>query len=259
MSARYLIEDLAEQLGQGHPSIILQGDEAKHAATVMRFRVGDSISLADGAGMLAEAEVLTVDPRALQLKVLEHSTVPQPRPALVLVQALAKGGRDELAVQTATELGVAAVIPWQAERSIVRWDEQKAKKNQDRWQQIAKEAVKQSENPWLPEVRSLHTTHQLAKLLESPERMSLLLSPRATLTLHDILQQHLNPKQGQHTDTLPQEILLIIGPEGGVSDGEEQRFTAAGAVPVQLGSKVLRSSTAGPAALAVLNQLLDRW
>lgn len=259
MSARYLIEDLAEQLGQGHSSITLEGDEAKHAVTVMRFKAGDRISLADGAGMFAEAEVLAVEPRTLQLKILQRSTVPRPSPALVLVQALAKGGRDELAVQTATELGVSGVIPWQAERSIVRWDEHKAHKNRHRWQQIAKEAVKQSENPWLPEVRPLHTTARLATLLESPETFSLLLSPRATRTLEQVVEQHLNPAQGQDTASRPQEILLIIGPEGGISDAEEHSFTAAGAVAVQLGSLVLRSSTAGPAALAVLNQLLGRW
>jgi 16S rRNA (uracil1498-N3)-methyltransferase len=161
-----------------------------------------------------------------------------------LAQALAKGDRDELAVQAATELGVDGVIPWTAARSISRWEGAKIAKGRDRWSAVVREASKQSLRAWIPDVLDLVTTKQLVRLAETA-RM-LVLEPTAELTLGDL-------------ETDDRDLILVVGPEGGISPQELDALAAAGASVVRLGDEVLRTSTAGPAALAVLNVKLGRW
>jgi len=165
----------------------------------------------------------------------------------VLVQALAKGDRDELAVQAATELGVDGIIPWQAARSVARWDAAKAAKNRERWQTIAREATKQSVRPWMPTVEPLATTADLAA--RAAEATVLVLEPTAEHALTALDAAALG-----HGD-----VLIVVGPEGGVAPEERQRLVAGGARAVRLGASVLRTSTAGPAAIAVLSTRLGRW
>jgi 16S rRNA (uracil1498-N3)-methyltransferase len=167
---------------------------------------------------------------------------PAPAPELWLAQALAKGDRDELAVQAATELGVSGVIPWAAERSISRWEGAKAAKGRDRWAAIVREATKQSIRPRVPVVEPIVTTAALARL---PGRI-LVLEPDATVRLTEV-------------DLDAERITLVVGPEGGIAPRELEALAAAGATLVRLGAEVLRTSTAGPAALAVLNARLGRW
>jgi 16S rRNA (uracil1498-N3)-methyltransferase len=163
----------------------------------------------------------------------------RPRPELWLAQALAKGDRDELAIQAATELGVSGVIPWQAERSVSRWEGAKAEKGRDRWQSIVREASKQSIRAWTPRVEGIATTAALAQL----PGLVLVLEPTASTRLTDVVLDDAD------------RITLVVGPEGGVSPKELEQF----ATHVRLGSEVLRTSTAGPAAIAVLNARLGRW
>jgi 16S rRNA (uracil1498-N3)-methyltransferase len=167
------------------------------------------------------------------------------------VQALAKGGRDELAIQAATELGVDAVIPWAAQRSIVRWDGPKALKGQQRWASIVREATKQSLRPWIPEVDDQLTTAQLARRAGST-RM-LVLEPSAPVGLSSIGLTRLAAGDDER------DLMLVVGPEGGVAPAELDALVSAGARAVRLGEAVLRTSTAGPAAIAVLNGILGRW
>ena len=143
--------------------VVLTGQEAHHAAAVRRVRVGEEVTVGDGRGTWLSGECESVSPREVVVRVLERDELPEPRPRVVLVQALAKGDRDELAVQAATELGVDVIIPWQAARSVSRWDPAKAQKGRARWSAIVREAGKQAHRSWLPEVSELVTTAELAR------------------------------------------------------------------------------------------------
>jgi 16S rRNA (uracil1498-N3)-methyltransferase len=237
-------------------TVTLVGPEAKHAVTVSRVRVGESLQLGDGAGALARGTVTRADPAALELRVESVERMPVRAPRILLVQALAKGDRDELAVQAATELGVDGVLPWSAARSITRWQGPKVAKGRERWAAIVREASKQSIRPWLPTVGDLTTTRQLAELAGST-RM-LLLEPTATRALSDLDLDHGGAQSATGRDT-ERDIVLVVGPEGGIAPEELETLTRAGATAVRLGPEVLRTSTAGPAAVAVLNVALGRW
>jgi 16S rRNA (uracil1498-N3)-methyltransferase len=218
------------------------GDEARHAITVARVRVGERISVSDGDGLLATGSVTSTDGGIVAVAVESAARHPVPVPELWLAQALAKGDRDELAIQAATELGVSGVIPWTAERSISRWEGAKAAKGRERWASIVREATKQSIRSRVPGVEPIATTAMLAKL---PGRI-LVLEPDATTRLTEM------PLDDAR-------ITLVVGPEGGIAPRELEALSAAGATLVRLGPEVLRTSTAGPAALAVLNARLGRW
>ncbi|KQQ95137.1 16S rRNA methyltransferase [Leifsonia sp. Leaf325] len=249
MSSLYLRDDLEpEAVGD---SVTITGAEARHAVTVGRTRVGETLSIGNGRGLIVTGEVTTAAPGELTISADRVQRVDAASPRLVLVQALAKGDRDELAVQAATELGVDAVIPWAASRSISRWDAAKAAKGRDRWATIAREATKQSIRPWATEVRDLSTTKQLATLAASV-RM-LVLEPTAELALTEVDLE----TSSQHPADA--DIVIVVGPEGGIAPAELEALGAAGAQAVRLGASVLRTSTAGPAALAVLNARLGRW
>lgn len=242
MSSLYLREDLADvEVGA---RLTLTGAEAKHAATVNRTRPGESVLIGNGRGLVASGEVLVATSTELTIDVEAVERVPRAEPAITLVQALAKGDRDELAVQAATELGVDAVVPWSASRSVSRWEGAKVAKGRDRWAAIVREASKQSIRAWTPEVGELATTKQVAALAAT--HRVLVLEPGATDALTAI-----------RPDGRP--LALVVGPEGGIAPQELEAFRAAGAEVVRLGDTVLRTSTAGPAALAVLNAALGRW
>lgn len=242
MSSLYLREDLEDvEVGA---RLSLTGAEAKHAATVNRTRPGESVLIGNGRGLVASGEVIEATNAELTIDVEAVSRVERPSPSITLVQALAKGDRDELAVQAATELGVDAVLPWSASRSVSRWEGAKVAKGRDRWAAIVREASKQSIRAWTPEVGELATTKQVAALAAT--HRVLVLEPGATDALTAI-----------RPDGRP--LALVVGPEGGIAPQELEVFRAAGAEVVRLGDTVLRTSTAGPAALAVLNVALGRW
>jgi len=206
--------------------------EAGHAKA-LRLRIREQIAITDGKGMIAYAEVLHDSPVQFQVHHTAAESFPSPR--FHLIQALAKNDRDEMALQTAVELGASTVTPWQSARSIVRWD-QKADRNRERWQAIAVEAMKQSQQSHICIVETLTTTKQL-----SPIGIGLVLNPKATLTLDQL------PRSEEYT--------LVVGPEGGITDEELAMLESAGFKSVRLGSSVLRASTAGPAAIAALSAL----
>jgi len=242
VASLYLASDLAGRDVVAGSVVTLGGDEGRHAITVARVRVGERLAVSDGAGLVVTGPVAAIDGNTLALTVESVARHPAPSPELWLAQALAKGDRDEMAVQAATELGVSGVIPWAAERSISRWEGAKAVKGRDRWASIVREATKQSIRPRVPVVEPIATTSALAKL----PGLVLVLEPTAALPLTEV-------------DLDAERITLIVGPEGGVSPRELDVLGAAGAAAVRLGPEVLRTSTAGPAALAVLNARLGRW
>lgn len=242
MALHFLVDDPGEL---AHDEVVLSGAEAHHAAAVRRVRVGEAVTVGDGLGAWHAGECVEVSPKRVVVRIGSRATVPAPTPRLVLVQALAKGDRDERAVQAATELGVDEVVPWQASRSVSRWDAQKAAKGVARWQAIVREAAKQAHRAWTPVVTEPVTTAQLAE--RAARSTMLLLEPRATQRL----SQTALPVEG--------DVVLVVGPEGGFAPEELEQLLAAGARTVLLGDTVLRTSTAGPAALAVAAVALGRW
>jgi 16S rRNA (uracil1498-N3)-methyltransferase len=219
--------------------IELTGDEGRHAARVRRLSVGERLLVGDGRGGVAECIVAAVTSDGLYLEVTARRHVPEPDPRLVVVQALPKGERADLAVETMTELGVDAIVPWAATRSVTQWQGPRGAKALEKWRRTAREAAKQSRRARVPAVRDLASTADLAP--------TLVLHEAATSPLVDVDL----PAAG--------DIVVVVGPEGGITDAELAAFDAAGAVAVRLGEPVLRTSTAGPAALAVLSARLGRW
>ncbi|MEC5149960.1 16S rRNA (uracil(1498)-N(3))-methyltransferase [Cryobacterium sp. GrIS_2_6] len=235
----------------------ITGAEARHAVTVSRVRPGEHLIAGNGSGLLLETTVEEAEPGRLALRIDSARSVARPSPRIRLVQALAKGDRDEMAVQAATELGVDGVVPWAAARSVTRWEGQKVVKGRERWRAIVREASKQSIRPWLPDVADLTSTKQLAVLAQGT-RM-LLLEPTADIRLTRLPSVDDAADAADVQATAARDIVLVVGPEGGIAASELEMLEAAGALRVRLGDTVLRTSTAGPAALAVLNAALDRW
>lgn len=225
--------------------VTLTGPEARHAVTVRRTVVGERLRLSDGQGRVVAGEVCGTGADLLDLRVEDVDDVAAPTPRFVLVQALAKGGRDEQAIESATELGVDSVIPWQAARSIVQWRAERAGKALAKWDALLVAATKQSRRVRRPELGSPVTTRQLVDLVAGAAA-AFVLHEEATAPLAGAIL----PDNG--------DVLVIVGPEGGIAPDELAALTAAGGVAVRLGETVLRSSSAGPAALAVLNAL-GRW
>ncbi len=219
----------------------LAGAEGHHAADVQRLRVGESLLLGDGVGGTATATVTGVAKGRLELDVFQVSRVAAPSPRLVVAQGLAKGDRGELAVQVMTEVGVDEIVPWSATRSVVRWQGERGERSAQRWAATAREAAKQARRDWHPVVSAPASTAELA------QRLHLVLHEEATVALSTVDL----PAGG--------EIVLAVGPEGGIAPEELAVFEKAGAVAVRLGDSVLRTSTAGVAALAVLATRLRRW
>jgi len=249
----YLVEQLADTAVGA--SVVVSGPEARHAVTVSRVRVGDDLTVGDGRGLVVRGEVAEASGDRLVLVVGQVTTHERPATRLVLAQALAKGDRDELAVQAATELGVDEVVPWAAARSISRWEGPKVAKGLARWRAVTREATKQSVRPFAPEVVELSTTKQLAARAAAGDRV-LVLEPTAAAALSDV---DLSPAGATTAGGAPSVVTVVVGPEGGVSPAELALLSEAGATPVRLGDSVLRTSTAGPAALAVLSVRLGRW
>lgn len=231
-------------------TFVLRGPEAHHAATVKRVAAGEHIDIVDGNGHRLSCTVTDSTPQAVVLTVGRISFDPPPEFRLVLVQALAKGDRAEQAVEAATELGVDAVLPWQADRSIVRWRAEKAEKGRAKWESLVKTASKQCRRTRVPEVLEVVDTRGLGRWLGGVQE---------PFVLHEEATQSLGGYWAKRTTKAAGTIALIVGPEGGISPQEAELFIAQGAVPVQLGANILRASTAGPAAIAVLNHLAGRW
>lgn len=234
---------------------VLDGAEARHAVTVKRLAAGEQVDIADGAGRRITGTVTEAAPSALTVECASVTLEQRPDVRLVLVQALAKGDRDELAIETATELGIDAVIPWQSERSIVRWKGDRAAKAHGKWQSAVTAAAKQARRAWIPEVRPAVDTQSLAREV-ADAGLAVILHEDAVTPLRRVLA---NWTGGRQESADPSEILLIVGPEGGISPREVTRLCTAGAVTALLGPHVLRSSTAGPAGVVVASDVLGRW
>jgi 16S rRNA (uracil1498-N3)-methyltransferase len=235
----FLAEDLADPLPAPGAQLVLGGDEGRHAAVVRRITAGEAVLVSDGRGRGVRARVVEASKAGLRLEVVEQLSVAEPPRRIVAVQALAKGDRSELAVEMLTEVGVTEIWPWQASRSIVRWSAERGEKALGRWRSTAREATKQSRRLRVPEVPPVLSTAQLCTALAEAD-LALVLHEEATTGLRDV------PLPDRGT------VVVVVGPEGGISGDELERFAAAGAQQVLVSDAVLRTSTAGVVAVAGL-------
>ncbi|SPT52501.1 Ribosomal RNA small subunit methyltransferase E [Actinomyces bovis] len=246
--------------------LTLTGAEARHAVTVRRLRAGERVDLVDGAGLrlICEVEEAGVQGRKDQLGVRVVERVEEAPTALrlTLVQALAKGDRDEQAVETATEVGVDLVLPWQAERCVSVWKGLKAAKGRERWRSTVQEAAKQARRAWVPTVEEPHNTKQLCSWVAEVVQAGgvvLVLHEEATAPISSAPLPVLPAAPPQPGGAASPVLAVVVGPEGGISAAETAALETAGAVTVRLGPHVMRTASAGPAALAVLAQRAGLW
>ena len=219
----------------------LDGAEGRHAVTVKRITAGERIALIDGRGTVAEVEVLNTSGKdRLFGTVVELKNVSQPRPEVIVVQAVPKSERAELAVDLATQGGADAILPWISHRTIARWQGPKVAKNAEKWQSTAREAAKQSRRAWIPEVHDPVTTNQLAEMIQG----------ETALVLHEDAEKKIG-----EVDFDVDKLFLIVGPEGGIGEDELELLDA---VKVKLGPEVLRTASAAFAGLSAIG-VLSRW
>lgn len=226
--------------------VVVEGDEAHHAVAVRRLRVGEQLVLTDGAGTSVRAVVASTGKRTLTAVVEEVDAAERPDPEVVVVQAIPKGDRGELAVEVLTEVGATRVVPWAAARSVAVWKGERAAKSLARWRSTAREAAKQARRSWFPEVGEMASTAEVADLVASAD-LAVVLHEEATASLAALDV----PRHGT--------VVVVVGPEGGLTPEEVARLVGAGAVSVRLGPEVLRTSTAGVAAVAALLARTARW
>ena len=243
MTDALFLSDLHAPTVGGH--VRLTGDEGRHAAVVRRIQVGETIIVADGAGTAVRGPVVATDKTGVTFEVAEVLRSPAEAVRYIAVQALPKGDRAERAVEVMTELGIDEVVPWQASRSIVKWVPDRAERHLARWRATAREATKQSRRFRVPVVTVPLSTREVALRIADTA---------LTLVLHEDADVPL-----AHVD-LPDagDVMIVVGPEGGISPEELAVFTRAGARTVSLGDGVLRTSTAGVVALAQLQALAHR-
>jgi 16S rRNA (uracil1498-N3)-methyltransferase len=238
-----------EELAPARPGgrVVLGGAEGRHAVSVRRLREGEEIVLTDGAGTGAYGTVAAVRGRdTLEVAVTAVRTEPEPEPRLTVVQALPKGERGELAVATMTEVGVDAIVPWSAARCVTQWKGERGARSLEKWRATARESGKQSRRLRHPEVTGPMTTRQVAALIAGAGFAAVL---------------HEEESAALATAPLPGtgSLVLVVGPEGGITPEELATLTAAGATPYRLGPTVLRTSTAGVAAAAAVLTRTGRW
>ncbi|MEU8762772.1 16S rRNA (uracil(1498)-N(3))-methyltransferase [Streptomyces sp. NPDC048659] len=246
MTAPVFVVDTVPPVG----GFLLDGPEGRHAVSVKRLRVGEELVLADGHGTWAACVVAAAEGKdLLTVEVTAVHEDPAPAPRITVVQALPKGDRGELAVETMTETGVDAIVPWAASRCITQWKGERGLKALAKWRATAREAGKQSRRSRFPEVAEAMTGKQVAALLATADFAAVLHEDRE------------HPSGALATAELPAsgEIVLVVGPEGGVSPEELALFEEAGARPYRLGRSVLRTSTAGTAATALVLGRTGRW
>ena len=222
------------------------GDEAHHAVVVRRLRVGEEVVLTDGRGTSVTGPVTATGKRSLSVEAVSVSHVEEPDPEVVVVQALPKGDRGELAVEVLTEVGVARVVPWAAARSVAVWRGERAAKSLAKWRATAREAAKQSRRAWFPEV---------TPLLDTPGVCALVSAADLAVVLHEDGSVPLASVEVPAAGT----VVVVVGPEGGLTDEEVDALAAAGGHVVRLGAEVLRTSTAGVAAVSALLSRTPRW
>jgi 16S rRNA (uracil1498-N3)-methyltransferase len=232
-----------DQLVNAGDTVVLDGAEGRHAAVVRRVQAGEAVTVVDGAGLRVDGHVTEVHRDRVAVALHARTTDAAPQPRLVVVQALAKGDRGERAIEAMTEVGVDEVVPWAATRSIAKWRDGKPL---EKWRTTAREAAKQSRRSWFPVVTGLADTAAVSQRLASAA-LAVVCHESATAPLSEVIV----PAAG--------DVVVVIGPEGSLTDDELATFAVAGASAYRLGPTVLRTSTAGVVAAALLLAKTQRW
>ncbi len=228
-------------------TVTVDGHEGRHAVSALRMTNGEPIVLVDGAGRRATGVVVATEGRdVVSVQVSSASVEPASAPRITVVQALPKGERGELAVELLTEIGVDVIVPWAARNCVAQWKGERAERGHRKWSDAATAAAKQSRRARFPEVAALHETAQVAELLAGAD-VGVILHESATESLAEITP----PAEGN--------VVLVVGPEGGLTADELALFSSVGARVVLIGPTVLRTSSAGMAAVAALLTRTSRW
>ena len=224
--------------------VILDGEEAHHAASVVRLRVGERIRISDGVSECVEGVVTAVAKQRVEIAVESRFSLPPNELKVIVAQALAKGDSSSTAVELLTEVGVDEILPWSALRSIAKWDDEKKSKGIARWTSVAREASKQSRRIVIPKIGPILSTHDLIARIVTAD---------CAIVLHESGEEPIGrivtPDRG--------EVLLVVGPEGGINESELELFRTAGAHVAVLGPTVLRSAHAGCIGAALIAS--RRW
>ena len=224
--------------------LLLDGDEGRHAVSVRRIRIDEQIHLTDGHGQLITGTVISAEGKdRLLVRVLDRTHTAQPQPTLTVVQAIIKGDRGELAVEMLTEAGVDRIIPWSASRCVADWSGKST--GVDKWRRTAREASKQSRRTWFPVIEDVATTNEVAQLITGQS---------VVVVLHESAHQSIS-----QVNVAGKNVVVIVGPEGGLTDEEVRTFVDRGAHAVTIGPTVLRASTAATAVTGLLMNAMGRW
>lgn len=237
MTDPVFLADLPDPLPQPGSPVLVDGAEGRHAATVRRVGPGEQLVVADGHGHGIRGSVIDTTKTSVTVRAEELLTDDVPTIAITVVQALAKGDRSGLACEMVTELGATMIVPWQAARSIVRWQPDRAAKSHAKWVTTVREAAKQSRRLRIPEVAEVASTERVAALVAEHD-LALVLDENASTAFAQLDL----PSTGT--------VLIVVGPEGGITADELATFTAAEAQPVRISDGVLRTSTAAAVAMS---------
>jgi 16S rRNA (uracil1498-N3)-methyltransferase len=221
----------------------LESDEAHHAIKVMRLKTGEEIKISDGEGNWVSGPISEVGKKNLKIDVTASGIEASKKPELVLVQALTKSDRNKEMLELVTVAGVDRIIPWQAERSISKWQSN----SYDKWTSSIKEAGKQSRRVNLPKLEKLMSAREITQQISASD---------CILVFHESANEKFSALDISQNAS---SVYLIIGPEGGITDKELEIFKSKGGNLVRLGEPVLRSAHAGFAALASIQTKLGRW
>ena len=245
----------AEPAGLEADRLTIEGEDARHLAVVRRACPGDLVRISDGRGAIADARLTSVTPAAVEVEVLTRTVTPAPTPRVEVHQGLAKGDKVDGVIRHLVEMGVDRIVVFEAGRSVARWDGARQAAAGRRWATIAREAAKQSHRAWLPVLEGPLSGAEAAARAAAEVTglgLGLVAHPGAGSRLSDVLGDRVASSGG------PESVWVVVGPEGGLSDGEVATFAAAGAVPVSLGPQILRTETASVVAAALVLQHFGR-
>lgn len=229
--------------------VYMQGADVNHMKNVLRMKPGEDVRINDGMGKTYLCCISAYEEKGAVLDIFKELDAETELPSrIVLFQGLPKGDKMEWIVQKAVELGAYSIVPFAAKRSVVKLDEKKAAKKQERWQAIAKGAAEQSGRSVIPEVQKVMT---FAEALEAAKNLDVLLIP------YELEQGMKETVKIIGNITPGQSVGIFIGPEGGFEEEEVDRAKEAGACPVTLGKRILRTETAGLTALSILMYHLE--
>jgi 16S rRNA (uracil1498-N3)-methyltransferase len=225
---------------------VLRGQEGRHASTVRRLAPGERADITDGSGLVAECVVTAARPGELELVVLDRRSEPPAEPQIAVLQAIPKGDRGELAVELLTEVGTDVIVPWAADRCVAVWRADRAARSHARWSSAAEQAAKQARRAWFPEVTAQADLPAAVRRVQEAA-LAIVLDPDGSESIASVGL----PDSG--------EIVLVVGPEGGITPTETDALLGAGAVATRLGPTVLRASSAGIVAAGILLSRTGRW